>query len=73
VTVSGSGFVKGAKFSIGGGGVTVGSVTFVDAGHLSATVTVASTATAGPRRVTVTNPLSSGAGRGSSTTVFSVS
>jgi plastocyanin len=73
VTVSGSGFVNGAKFSVGGGGVTVGAATFVDAGHLSATVTVASTATPGPRKLTVTNPLSSGGGRGSSTTVFSVS
>jgi len=73
VTVSGSGFVNGARFSIGGGGVTVGSVTFVDAGQMAATVTVASTAAVGSRKLTVTNPLSSGGGRGSSTTVFSVS
>jgi hypothetical protein len=71
--VSGSDFVNGARFSIGGGGVTVGSVTFVDAGQMAATVTVASTAAVGSRKLTVTNPLSSGGGRGSSTTVLSVS
>jgi hypothetical protein len=56
VTVTGSHFVSGATVTFSAAGITVNSVTFVNATHLSVTITVSSTATVGPGGVTVKNP-----------------
>jgi CSLREA domain-containing protein len=66
--IFGSGFVSGAKVSFAGTGVTVASVTRVDATHLRATVSVASTATTGAHSITVINP-DQGTATGSGITV----
>jgi MYXO-CTERM domain-containing protein len=54
--ISGSGYASGSKVSIGGGGVTVTKVDFLDEGTLGASVVVAPEASPGPRDVVVTNP-----------------
>jgi hypothetical protein len=69
VTVTGTNFVSGATVSLSGSGVTVNSTTFVSATQLTANLTIASTAAAGARNVTVTNP---DGGTGSCTGCFSV-
>ena len=67
VVVTGTDFVGGVSSVDFGSGVTVGAVTIDTSGtHLTVGITIASTATAGTRSVTVTN---SGPGGGSSTLV----
>ena len=56
IVVTGTGFVNGAIVSFSGSGITVVSVTWTDASHLSVKVSVASGAATGNRNVTVTNP-----------------
>jgi hypothetical protein len=56
VTLSGSGFVNGAKVSFAGAGAAPYSVVYADATQLNVLVSVAGNATPGPRKVTVTNP-----------------
>jgi len=70
VTVNGSNFVSGASVSFSGTGITVNSTAFVDAGHLTANVSVSASAPAGARNVTVSNP--GGGGTGSCSSCFSV-
>jgi len=70
VTVTGSNFVSGAGVSFSGTGITVNSTTFGDSGHLTANVTVATSATTGARDVTVANP---GGWSGSCSACFAVS
>ncbi len=55
LTVTGTGFLAGAKAKVSGTGVTVVSTVRTDAKHLKVTVTVAATATRGGRSITVTN------------------
>jgi subtilisin family serine protease len=55
VTITGTGFQPGATVAFGAG-VTVSSTTIVSATQISASLTIASGATVGPRDVTVTNP-----------------
>ena len=56
VTLTGTGFENGAVVSFAGTGVSVDSVTFVDAAHLTLVISVAPGATTGARSATVTNP-----------------
>ena len=56
VTVTGTGFQSGAQIAFSGTGVTVSAATFLDASHLTATITVALDATLGPIDVTVSEP-----------------
>jgi plastocyanin len=72
VMISGSGYASGAKVMVSGKGVKVTKTMFVDSSHLQVSMTVASTAATGPRTVTVIDPAAAGAGRGSSSTVFSI-
>ncbi|MFM8311787.1 MAG: beta strand repeat-containing protein, partial [Ilumatobacteraceae bacterium] len=69
LTVSGANFATGAVVTIGGTGVTVNSVTRIDAATLEVSVTVAAAATTGIRAVTVRNP---DAGTGSLATGLTV-
>jgi hypothetical protein len=69
VTVSGANFVSGAKLSFAGTGVAVLSQTFVDGTDLTATLSLAGSATPGARTVTVINP---DGGKGYCATCFSV-
>jgi hypothetical protein len=55
VDVLGSNFVSGAKATFGTG-ITVNSVTFVNSGKLTESITISSTATLGARTVKVVNP-----------------
>ena len=55
LTVTGTGFQSGATVSLGAG-ITVHSVQFVDAAHLTLDVSVATNAAVGARSATVTNP-----------------
>ncbi len=55
VTIDGTGFVSGAAVSAENG-ITVSNVTFVSSTRLTASFAIATTATAGARSVTVTNP-----------------
>ncbi len=70
VTVTGTNFVSGAAASFSGTGITVNSTSFVDSSHVTANVSVATSATIGSRDVTVTDP---GGASGSCTGCFSVS
>ncbi len=56
VHVNGTNFVSGATVSVSGSGVTVTSVTFLDAFDLTVTLAVAGNAATGARDVSVTNP-----------------
>jgi len=56
VTIAGSGFLSPPALSFSGTGVTVDFVSWNSATQLTASVTVAPTATPGARDVTVTNP-----------------
>jgi trimeric autotransporter adhesin len=56
VVLTGTGLVSGAKAKFSGTGVTVTSRTFVSSTELKLTVTVASTAATGGRKVKVVNP-----------------
>jgi len=56
IAVSGSNFVNGARVTVSGTGVTVGTVTYNSSTSLTATVTVSATANPTARNVTVTNP-----------------
>jgi hypothetical protein len=69
VTVTGANFVAGARLSVAGAGVAVLTQSWVDAAHLTATLSVAGTATAGGRTVTVINP---DGGKGACATCFAV-
>jgi hypothetical protein len=60
VTITGTGFVSGAVASVSGTGVTVSSTSFVSSTQLTAKISIAATATTGPRNVTVTQPGGSG-------------
>jgi hypothetical protein len=55
VIITGSNFQSGATCSFGAG-IMVNSCTFNSATQLTASITISSTATLGPRNVTVTNP-----------------
>jgi hypothetical protein len=55
ITVKGSGFVSGATVTFSGSGVTA-TTSFKSSSELVATVAVTTSATVGPRTVTVTNP-----------------
>jgi hypothetical protein len=55
VDILGSTFNSGVTVTISGTGVTVGTVTRVDATHLRVVLTVAATATTGPCSLTITN------------------
>jgi hypothetical protein len=70
VTVSGSNFSEGARLSFAGTGVAVMSQSRVDANSITATLSVAGTAVAGDRVVSVVN---ADGGKGSNSTVFAVS
>jgi Invasin, domain 3/IPT/TIG domain len=70
VSLTGENFVSGAKVAFAGSGVAATQVTYVSANQLDVTVSVASSAPAGARTVTVTNP---DGGKGSCATCFSVS
>ncbi|MEY2423214.1 MAG: trimeric autotransporter adhesin [Acidimicrobiaceae bacterium] len=61
VTITGTGFVSGATTTVSGTGVTVTGTTFVSATTVVAVVNVATSATVGPRNVTVTLPSSASA------------
>jgi hypothetical protein len=54
IVVTGSGFAPGAQVKFKKG-VTVNSTTFVDSGHLNASITISSTTSIGSRDVTVIN------------------
>lgn len=56
VTISGAGFAPGASVWFSGSGVTVGAMSVLDAGTLTASVTVGASAALGGRDVIVTNP-----------------
>jgi len=56
VTVTGTNFVSGATVSFSGTGITVNTNTFVDSSHVTANVTISSSATLSARNVSVTNP-----------------
>ncbi len=56
LSVVGTGFVSGAAVTISGTGVTVTSTTYVDPTHLTATVSVTTSASLTNRNVIVTNP-----------------
>ena len=56
IVITGTGFVSGAAVSFSGSGITIISVTWTDANHLSVKVNVASGASTGYRDVTVRNP-----------------
>jgi hypothetical protein len=55
VAITGSNFQSGATCSFGAG-ITVNSCGFVSSTQLTANISISSTATTGPRNVTVTNP-----------------
>jgi hypothetical protein len=55
VVIAGSNFQSGATCSFGAG-ITVNSCAFNSATQLTASITISSTATVGPRNVTVSNP-----------------
>jgi hypothetical protein len=69
VTVTGANLVAGARLSVAGAGVAVLTQTWVDDGHLTATLSVAGAATAGGRTITVINP---DGGKGACATCFAV-
>jgi hypothetical protein len=56
VTITGTGFVTGAKVKVAGTEVTVTAVHVVNSTEITFTITVASTAAAGKRTLTVMNP-----------------
>jgi hypothetical protein len=56
VTVNGSNFVNGAALAFSGSGISVNSVSFVNATQLTANLAIAPNALEGPRDVIVTNP-----------------
>ena len=56
VTLTGTNFVNGATVNVSGTGVNVGTVTANSATSLTATLTIASNATLGPRNISVTTP-----------------
>jgi hypothetical protein len=56
VIVTGTNFVNGAVASFSGTGITVNSTTFTDASHVTANITISSSAALSSRDVTVTNP-----------------
>ena len=68
MTVTGNDIVSGTTVSFGSG-VTVSSITPVDANHLTAKVQPSASAAAGPRTVTLTNP---DGGRGTCAGCFTV-
>ncbi|MFY9586568.1 MAG: hypothetical protein WAT66_03820 [Actinomycetota bacterium] len=55
VELTGTSFANGATVVVSGTGVTVGAVDVIDASHIEVPLTVATTAAAGARNVTVTN------------------
>jgi subtilisin family serine protease len=67
-TIAGTMFAPSATVSFGAG-ITVNSVAFVSAQQLTVGITVVTTATAGPRTVTITNP---GGASGAQSSVFTV-
>ena len=70
VALTGTGFVNGSVVTATSGtGLTIDTVSFVDATHLNATMTVGSSASVGYHTLKVTNP---DGGFGSCTTCFSV-
>ena len=69
VTVTGANLVPGARLSVAGTGVAVLTQSWVDANHLTATLSVAGAATPGGRTITVINP---DGGKGACATCFSV-
>jgi hypothetical protein len=69
VTVTGADFVDGARLSVAGTGVAVLTQNWVDAAHLTATLSVAGAATAGGRTITVINP---DGGKGACASCFAV-
>ncbi|MHB8512331.1 MAG: beta strand repeat-containing protein [Actinomycetota bacterium] len=56
VTLTGTGFMPGTSASLSGTGATLNSVTYIDATHLDATISVSSSAPTGSRDITITNP-----------------
>jgi hypothetical protein len=56
ITLNGAGFTSGTTVSFSGTGVTVNTVSVVNASQLSADISVADAATTGPRDMTVTKP-----------------
>jgi hypothetical protein len=54
--VSGGNFTHGAKVAVSGTGVTATAVTVPTASHVNFTLTVATSAAAGTRNITITNP-----------------
>jgi parallel beta-helix repeat protein len=71
VTVNGSGFIPGLGGTTldFGGGITVGFVSVISGNQLTASISIANTATAGTKTVTVAN---SAPGGGAATTSFTV-
>jgi hypothetical protein len=64
VTITGQGFASGATAVISGGGLTVNSLTYVNATTLTASITANSSASVGARDITVTVGANSGSGAG---------
>jgi hypothetical protein len=56
VTITGTGFTLASAVNVSGTGITVGNFTVVNANTVTATFTIAATATLGARNVTVTTP-----------------
>lgn len=56
VSITGGGFQAGATVTVGGAGVTVGSVTVASMTRVDAVLTIAATAPRGVRSMTVANP-----------------
>src|SRR5262249_5415565 len=69
VTIGGTGFLEGATVSLSGTGMRASNVTVISATQITATLTLASSATADARNVTVTN---SDGGKGTLAGAFSV-
>ncbi len=62
VSIVGTGFVSGATVTVSGTGVTVNSTTYVDPTHLTAVMSVTTSAALTNRNITVTNPGTATAG-----------
>jgi hypothetical protein len=56
LTVTGTNFLNGAKVSFSGSGITVHSTSFVSATSLTVSVSIDTSAVAGSRNLTITNP-----------------
>ena len=56
IVINGRNFLRGASVSFSGSGIAVNSTVFIDFTRLAASISISSSASAGPRNVIVTNP-----------------